>query len=179
MNGDWIEAKIDLAHLNDTQNQVKQNIFSIGSDISKWSTGNDGAYNIHFYYPHKEKDDHLLRFSAVIGEKVNNVTRRTKGVIKIPNDVITIRLSEYGISIDGVQISRFTTNKINDLINSGDEGNYKYIVEDDQPINTYQYLIDNYLMTGLIYNLQVGSKEGSARSWATYEYIKYHLNLFD
>ena len=172
-----MEAKIDLSTINDTLTQVKQNIFSVGSDIEKWSTGNDNAYNIHFYYPNKTKDDHLLRFSTVIGEKVDGLTRRTMGVIKIPSDVITIRISKDGISIDGVPISPFSTNSLNALTASGNEGNYKYITEDDRPANTYQYLHTNYLMTNRIYQLQVGSKEGKTRSWAYYEYIKYHINL--
>ena len=166
-----MEAKIDLSSLNRT----KQNIFSVGSDISVWSTGNDGKYNLHFYYPNATAHDQLLRFSAVIGQKVNGLTRRTKGIIKIPSELITIRIDKNGISIDGNYISRYEPDNLTALKNSGDEGNYKFITEDDKPAYTYEYLITNYFENVLdVENLQLGSMEGSTRTWAYYEYIMYH-----
>ena len=119
----------------------------------------------------------MLRFSAVIGEKPPGytVTRRTKGVIKIPDELIVLRIDNQGASINGHYISKYTgTNKVNNLINDPD-ADYMFITEDDTPSNTYQYLIDNFLSNITdIENLQVGSMEGSNRSWATYEYIMYH-----
>lgn len=174
---DYIEAKINLEPTN-RKKLAKQNVISIGEDISVWSTKDDGKYNLHFYYPHAENNDHLLRFSAVVGQKVDGVTRRTKGIIKIPNEVITIRVCKYGVLIDGVPIEKFSSNKLTDLKNSGEEGNYKYVTEDDRPVNTYQWFVETYLsIEGVLEDLEVGSMEGSARSWAYYEYIMYHIKL--
>lgn len=174
---DYIEAKINLEPTNRT-NKAKQNIISIGQGIDTWSTSNDGKFNLHFYYPNSSKNDHLLRFSAVIGEKVNGITRRTMGVIKIPNELITLRVDKNGISIDGHYISLYNTNNLTALKNSGDDGNYKYITEDDKPENTYQYFIDNYLsINQILQNLEVGSLQGNVRSWAYYDYIMCHLNI--
>ena len=177
VNGDYVEAKIDMTTISDTLNQAKHNIFSVGNEIDRWSTSEDHDYNIHLYYPHKDPGDHLLRFSAVIGEKVNNTTMRTMGIIKIPGDIITIRISSQGIVIDGVSIEHFENNNLNSLKASGEAGNYKYVTEDDRPADTYHYLLTNYLMADELHNLQVGSMEGKTRSWAHYYYIKYHINL--
>lgn len=174
---DYIEAKINLEPTNRV-NKAKQNVISMGEDIKVWSTGGDGKHNIHFYYPNSESNDHLLRFSAVIGEKINNATRRTKGIIKIPNEILTIRVDKNGISIDNHYISRFSPNNLNTLKNSGEEGNYKFVTEDDRPSNTYEYFVSNYLILDqVLLNWGVGSMEGSTRSWASYEYVKYHFDL--
>ena len=175
---DYIEAKINLEPTNRQPSLAKQNVFSVGQDISVWSTTADGKYNIHFYYPNATSNDYLLRFSTVAGEKVNNVTRRTKGIIKIPSEVITIRICKYGIMIDGHLIEKFSSNKLSDLKSSGDEGNYKFVTEEDSPKNTYFWFIDNFLMQeNVLEDLEVGSMEGKARSWAYYEYIMYHIKL--
>lgn len=174
-----MEAKIDLSSLN----KLKQNVFSVGEDISVWSTGNDGKYNVHFYYPNaNDPYKHFLRFSTVIGEKPQgyNVTRRTKGVIRLPEDVyvIKIRFDGIGISINGNYIEKFGgNNKIADLLAAGDAGNYKFITEDDTPANTYSYFVTKCLESDIFKDLEFGSEEGSTRSWAYYEYIKYHKNL--
>ena len=177
-NGDdYIEAKINL---EPTQrlNKAKQNVLSIGENIDVWSTENDNKYNLHFYYPNANANDRLLRFSAVIGEKVNGLTRRTMGIIKIPDELITIKVDKFGISIDGHYIERYSPNNLNSLKTSGSEGDYKFITEDDRPTNTYEYFISNYLSTeGALTDLEVGSTQGKVRSWAQYEYIKYHINL--
>jgi len=186
-----VEAKIDLTGLN----RAKQNIFSLGSNISVWSTGNDNHYNLHFYYPNSEAHDHLLRFSAVIGNKVNDLTRRTKGIIKLPvksedDEIITIKIDREGIQIDGHYIENYqpgvsydgkNTTAFRNAISAlaeDENADYKYIPEDDRPLDTYQYLISNYFENvNNIENLQFGSMEGSTRTWAYYEYIKYHKNL--
>lgn len=140
----------------------------------------------------------MLRFSAVIGNKVDDLTRRTKGIIKIPvkdedDEIITIKVDREGIQIDGHYISNYYPD--NDVSFNGntstnafrnafaefvedEDADYKYLPEDDRPLATYQYLISNYFENvDDIENLQFGSMEGSTRTWAYYEYIKYHHNL--
>ena len=47
--GDYIEADLDLSTCEAPGNPVKQNVLSIGQDITKWVVAN--KYNLHFYYP--------------------------------------------------------------------------------------------------------------------------------
>lgn len=174
---DYIEAKIDLEPTNRLK-KAKQNILSVGENIDVWSTSNDGLYNIHFYYPNSQVNDHLLRFSTVIGVKEGNLTKRTMGVIKLPTEIITIRISKYGISINNNLIERYTSNNLSDLKNSGVEGDYKFITEDDRPPNTYETFVSDYLSADrVLEDLQIGSTQGNVRSWAYYYYLKYFIKL--
>ena len=186
---DYIEARINLEPTN-RKNIAKQNVLSIGQNISVWSTNDDGKYNVHFYYPNSTSNDHLLRFSVTVGEKISgsSTAKRTMGIIKIPNELITIRLDKNGISIDGHYIQNYKPNTsyhnspsgleaaLNELVNDPN-ADYYYVCNDDRPLNVYQYCIDNKLSTDAPVSLKTGSLEGKARSWAYYEYIMYHIEL--
>ena len=153
-NGDYVEANMDLSSLN----RKKQNIFSIGENIDVWSKTADGYYNLHFYYPNATAHDHKLRFSAVIGEIVGGDTRRTKGIIDIADESnLTIRVDKMGFWIDGT------------LITSSN-----YTIDDERPANTYYGYFMDHFRTGS-HNLQIGSTEGTTRTWAYYNYIMYHI----
>ena len=147
---------MDLSSLN----RKKQNILSIGTNVDVWSTGNDGEYNLHFYYPNASAHDNRLRFSAVIGEKVNNITRRTMGLINISDESsVIIRFDKDGFWVDG------------NLIQDGD-----FTIEDERPANTYTGYFMDHFKTGNHY-LQIGSTQGGTRTWAYYDYIMYHKEL--
>ena len=172
-NGDYIEAKIDLSNVGD--NKTKQNIFSVGEDIKTWNVNNDGTYNLHFYFPNS-KTDRRMRFSVTIGEKINekgkNYTRRCMGVLKEPfadEENVIIKFDKYGFWINGELL---------------DESHFDLVTDSDMPEwpkepTTYEKTYPDYFLQHFQGNidLQFGSLQGSTRSWATYEYIKYHRNL--
>ena len=180
---DYIEAKINLLPTN-RSNDIKQNVLSVGQGIQEWPTTNNSKYSIHFYYPNSEKNDHLLRFSAVIGEKVNGLTRRTMGIIKIPTELVTIRIDCNGIKINGHYVENFKPNTsyhndsnglknaLQELKDAGNNGNYKYVSYDDRPLDTYQYFIEHYLSSNEeLSDMQVGCIQGKSRSYAHYDYV--------
>lgn len=137
---------------------AKENIFSVGDNINVWSTTNDGYYNLHFYFPHSLTDKRL-RFSVVIGEKVSGATRRTMGILPIPDETnLIIRFDKDGFWINGT------------LINVGD-----YQVEDDRPSETYGYFMEHFRSGS--FNFGFGSRQGNNRSFAYYYYVKYHKVL--
>ena len=156
-NGDFVEAKLDLSPLN----RIKQNIFSVGEDLKTWNTGNDRTYNFHAYFPNAN-GDRRLRFSAVIGEKVNGLTRRTMGIVNFDiqdETSVIIRFDKYGFYVNGV------------LVTAGD-----FEIVDDRPGDTYPDYFMQHFNNGPL-NIQFGSMEGSTRSYAIYDYIMYHHNL--
>ena len=141
-------------------NKIKQNILSIGDNITTWSTGPDGLYNIHFYYPNAAAHDHKLRFSCVVGEMVNGLTRRTMGVIDIADESnLIIRFDKDGFWIDGVLIPQ-------------NASEYTFTVVDERPVETYKYMMQHF--QSQLPHLELGSKQGTTRTWAYYEYIKIH-----
>lgn len=105
---------------------------------------------------------------------------RTMGIIKIPHDTIIIRIDSEGIKIDGHLIERYVNNNQAQLVADPD-GDYKFISIDDNPANpvfpdtyTYEYIIDEFFRKNNVMDLQFGSMEGKTRSWAWYEYVKFH-----
>jgi len=155
--GDYIEALMDVSSLN----RIKQNIISIGENIKIWNTNNDGTYNLHIYFPNAE-GDRRVRFSAVIGEKVNNNTRRTMGTVKqaIPDETnLLIRFDKYGFWVNG------------DLVEDGD-----FDIVDERPANTYTGRFMEHFNSGPV-NIQIGSMEGNTRSYAVYKYVMYRHYL--
>ena len=150
---------MDLSALNRT----KQNILSIGDDITKWSTGNDGKYNVHFYYPNSTAHDHKIRFSCVVGQVVNGASRRTMGIVDIADESnVTIRFDKDGIWIDGVLLNQ-------------NKPEYNFTIYDEKPVETYKYVMQHF--QGKLPHLELGSKEGNTRTWTYYEYIKVCHNL--
>ena len=175
-NGDYVEAQIDLTVLN----RAKQNIISFGEDIGKWApnakNGNE-RYNLHIYFPN-DNNDKRLRFSAVTSGKVNNYNRRTMGIIKPSvftfdpdtNHFVTIRFDKYGFYVNGHLITRddfvsVEASKTPELPNNP-SGVYP-------DVWTYPDYFMPYFQNSTV-TLQVGSEEGSTRSYATYNYIMYH-----
>ena len=83
------------------------------------------------------------------------------GIVDISDESnVTIRFDKNGFWVDGVLIQ---------------DGNYT--IEDESPANTYTGYFMDHFKTGTHSNLQIGSTQGTTRSWAYYNYIKYHKEL--
>ena len=159
-------------------NHAKQNILSIGEDIQIWNPSSDGQYNLHFYYPNAVGDGRL-RFSAVSSNKYNNVNRRTMGVIdsdvflfdEDTSPIVVIKFDRNGFYVNGVLIDRSNFSTLNEPSKTPEVPNNPTPPE----VWTYpDYFMRHFTST---LNLQFGSEEGTMRTWAYYEYIKYRKKL--
>lgn len=174
--GDYFEIKMDLRRMV----RAKQNIISIGEDISNWGpSGSTEKMNLHIYFPN-DVNDKRVRFSAVSNNKVGNNNRRTMGIIKTSvfnydpytNYILTIKFDKYGFYVNGQLITR---NEFDPVEAS------KTPEMPKNPSGTYPdvYTYPYYFMPHFqgVLNLEFGSMEGSTRSYADYIYIMYHHNL--
>lgn len=159
-------------------NRAKQNILSIGEDIANWNPSTANKYNLHFYYPNAVGDGRI-RFSAVSSNIYKGVNRRTMGVVdsdvflfdEITNPIVVIKFDINGFYINGVLIDRSNFSIINESSKTPEWPNNPTPPE----VWTYpDYFMQHFTST---IDIQFGSQEGTTRTWAYYEYIKYHKNL--
>ena len=160
-------------------NRAKQNILSIGEDIESWAPKGKNQYNLHFYYPN-DVGDTRLRFSVVCNSKYGNSNRRTMGIINTDvwefnedtNYEVTLKFDKNGFYVNGHLITRsdfgpVEAGKTPELPNQTDVNNGEVWTYPDYFMPHFQGVL----------NLSFGSMEGSTRTWATYEYIKYYHKL--
>ena len=149
-NSQRIEAEIDLANVKETYDHGTQggsdgkveNILSLGSDISEWKS--DGSVtDLHFYASKTSAGIYEITVDC-LSKDWKEVTH--KKVVQISNGSIAkIVISKGSIKVNGIECRPGETS-----------GSY------DSPIKPFLALS----------NLQVGSKQGDTRSYATYNSIQ-------
>lgn len=85
---------------------------------------------------------------------------------------VILKFDKDGFYVNGVKIDRtcfgpVEAGKTPELPNQTDVNNGEIWTYPDYSMSHFQGVVD----------LSFGSMEGSTRTWATYEYIKYHHNL--
>lgn len=85
---------------------------------------------------------------------------------------VTLKFDKDGFYVNGVKIDRtcfgpVEAGKTPEVPNQTDVNNGEIWTYPDYSMPHFQGVVD----------LSFGSMEGSTRTWATYEYIKYHHNL--
>ena len=97
-DGDYIEADIDLSHC-DTE---YENVFSIGTDITKWGNESADLHNIHFYWLKKTTDGKHLLQVVYVNKDHSDDTKRA--VYVADGELLHINLSNDGLFVGGTNI---------------------------------------------------------------------------
>lgn len=137
-NGNYIEVSIDVS----TVTGNKENILSIGENISVWSAANSG-YRTHMYLTASSR--------TKVSIDLMHDTKSLRPTYTLSGTLLLLRLDEYGVWINGEHFLYDT-----DLRST--------------PTLTYEEGMAG--LTSLL-SYDIGSQEGSNRSHATYNYIKY------
>lgn len=90
---------------------------------------------------------------------------------EITNPIVVIKFDKNGFYINGVLIDRTNSSTINEPNKMPEVPN--------NPVPPEMWTYPDYYMQHFIstIDLQFGSQEGTTRTWAYYDYIKYHKNL--
>ena len=96
-DGDCIEADIDLSQC-DTK---YENVFSIGTDITKWGNESTNLHNIHFYWLEKTDGKHLLQVVYVNKDHSDDTKR---AVYVADGELLHVNLSKDGLFVGGTNI---------------------------------------------------------------------------
>ena len=133
---------------------------------------------MHFYFPNAS-GDYRLRFSAVASELVYGVNRRTMGIVSTDvfdfdnetNYMLIIKFDKDGFYVNDHLITR------DDFVSVEDSKNPEVPQPQNVPPRTWTY--PDFFMNHFqnVVSVSFGSREGSVRSYAYYEYIMYHHNL--
>ena len=96
-NGDFVQTTIDVSECR----QVLENVLSIGDNIKDWS----GGTKLHIYYSPKSElpftDNHNNKYSSRLRVAwIDGNTATTKDV-DFDGDVLTLKLSSDGLSVNG------------------------------------------------------------------------------
>lgn len=137
-NGNYIEVSIDVSTVTGT----KENILSVGQNISVWQGANTGS-RTHMYLTASAKTK--LSVDLILNASSLRPTYTLNGT------TLVFKLDEFGVWMNGVQ--------------------FLY----DTELRANPTLVYNTGMTALLAlsSYDIGSQEGSNRSHATYNYIKY------
>lgn len=119
---------LDLSTCKGLGSNLEDNILSIGTDIAKWG---GGAYNIHIYYfPNTKKleIDPTNKTGNIAGGKI------TKTLNAEEVSACTIKLTQYGLYVNGSQVANasneviaYLTNNISKIyVGSGKQGGPSY-----------------------------------------------------
>ena len=130
---------LDLSTCVGSGKNKNENILSIGEDIAQWGDANSGG-NIHIYYTPGTK---TIEFDAVNSKNASDQYRIKKTFTEEELKAVNIKLTQEGMYLNGA------------LLSGAKYGDYSA----SNPII--------YYLTHCDY-LQIGSKEGSSRSHATY-----------
>lgn len=90
---------------------------------------------------------------------------------EVTNPIVVIKFDKEGVYVNGVLIDRSNSTTINEPNKTPEVPN--------NPTYPEMWTYPDYFMLHFTSNidLQFGSQEGGTRTWAYYDYIKYHKNL--
>lgn len=97
-NDDYIEADIDISQC-DTE---YENVFSIGTDITKWGNDSTDLHNIHFYWLEKTADGRHLLQVVYVNKDHSDDTKRA--VYVADGELLHVNLSKDGLFVGGTNI---------------------------------------------------------------------------
>ena len=146
-NGQYIEAKIDMSQIDATKG-VKQNLIGFGRDLSEYQL----APAIFMYTPQAATNNGKLVRMTFNSSSIpsRKFTGYEYNIGTAANGIMVIRLDSTGLYINDTKIVGGTTTQ-------------------QQTIATvYQDLLN-------LNTIEVSNREGTVRSTAYYEYIKYHI----
>lgn len=142
-NGNYIEISIDISTVTGT----KENILSVGQNISVWQGSNTGS-RTHMYLTASNK----TKLSVDLIQSA--LSRRP--TYTLSGTTLLVKIDEHGVSLNGELFLYDTELRAN-------------------PTLTYEAGMASFLALS---SYDIGSEEGSNRSHAIYNYIKYYTTQY-